>query len=61
MMSLYDCYFRTCTMSWFHMHAGGGGISPGFSLSMTPDQLAQWLLQEYGEAYENDIGKMKGR
>ena len=39
---------------------GDGGIPPRFSPGMTPDQLEQWLLHEYGEAYKNDIGKVKG-
>ena len=33
----------------------------GFSPNMTPEQLAQWLLQEYGESYKPDIDKLKGR
>ena len=39
---------------------GDGGFSPGFSPTMMPDQLEQWLLHEYGEAYKNDISKVKG-
>ena len=38
----------------------GGGASPRFSPSMTPNQLEQWLLHEYGDAYKNDIGTLKG-
>ena len=26
---------------------------------MTPEQLAQWLLQAYGAAYQGDIAKLK--
>jgi hypothetical protein len=43
-------------------HVGAGGIPPGqFSPGMTPDQLEQWLLHEYGDAYKDDISKVKGR
>jgi hypothetical protein len=42
-------------------HVGGGGIPPRFSPGMTPDQLEQWLLHEYGDAYKNDISKVKGK
>ena len=56
-----DC---TCECSQFHIWLMAplvGGVGPRFSLDMKPDQLALWLLQEYGEAYEKDIGKLKGR
>ena len=28
---------------------------------MTPTQLEQWLLLEYGGGYKNDIRKLKGK
>ena len=36
-------------------------IGGGFSSAMTPDLLAQWLLQEYGEAYKREVDKLTGR
>ena len=36
-------------------------VGSRFSPDMTPDQLEQWLLQEYGEAYEHEIRKLKGK
>ena len=35
-------------------------VGTTFSPDMTPDQLEQWLLQEYGEAYKHEISKLKG-
>ena len=35
-------------------------VGGGFSSAMTPDQLAQWLLQEYGKAYKREIDKLTG-
>ena len=36
-----------------------GDVSVTFSSTMRPDQLAQWLLQEYGDAYQEDIDKLE--
>ena len=36
-------------------------IGGGFSSTMTPDQLAEWLLQEYGKAYKREIDKLTGK
>ena len=35
-------------------------IGARFSPDMSPDQLEQWLIQEYGEAYKHEISKLKG-
>ena len=31
-----------------------------FSCTMTPSQLGQWLLREYGTDYQEDIDKLTG-
>ena len=31
-----------------------------FSLKMGPDQLAEWLVKQYGSDYKDDIDKLRG-
>ena len=43
-------------VSPIHVHVG-----KKFSRAMKPDELAQWLLNTYGESYQDDIDKLKGK
>ena len=37
------------------------GSAIHFSPKMKPNELAQWLLQEYGEEYQAEINKLKSK